>query len=375
MTGIAVVGVGVQAPEGDGPVVERELQRGAVEKALADAGLERSELDGYIGTMGPGNLRYLGLSPHTNVSLQAGGASAGLAMGLAAGVITLGQVRNFLITYSLAPSATRTRIGSGAYGYPMLYGMFGPPATHALHARRHMALHGTTSEQMGLLAVVQREYALDRPLAFGYQKPLTLEEHQASRMIVDPFRLFDCCRDTNDLAVAVLVTSAERAADAKSPAAFLAGLGFGSNIGNWHRGEVYEHHDDIAPAAEAAFGQAGLTLDDVDVAQLYDPHTMSVIMQLEHYGFCKPGEGGPFVADRQTAADGAIPTNTGGGQLSGWYATGFTPLVEGVQQVRGVVGPGQLPGVGVALVSGHGGNSGVQNTWNHATMLFTKERP
>ncbi len=98
-------------------------------------------------------------------------------------------------------------------------------------------------------------------------------------------------------------------------------------------------------------------------------------MQLEHYGFCGPGEGGPFVAEGQTRADGIIPTNTGGGQLSGWYATAFTQLHEGVQQVRGLTGPGQLPDVEVSLVSGHGGNAGVQNTWNHATMLFMKERP
>lgn len=373
MTGIAAVGVGVQAPEGDGPVVERELIRGAVEKALADAGLERSELDGYIGTMGPGNLRYLGLSPLTNIAIQAGGASAGAAMALAAGIIRLGQVKHFLITYVMAPTATRRPTGSTAYGYPMLYGMFGPPSAHALHARKHMAMYGTTSEQMGMLAVVQREYALDRTMAVGYQQPMTLEAHQASRMVVDPFRLLDCCRDA-DLSVAVIVTSDERAADQKSPAAYLAGIGFGNNVRNWHRGTVYENHDDIAPAAKAAFGQAGLTLEDVDVAQLYDPHTMSVIMQLEHYGFCEPGEGGPFVADGQTRPDGAIPTNTGGGQLSGWYATGFTPLVEGIQQVRGLAESGQFADVEVALVAGHGGNAGIHNTWSHATMLFTRDR-
>jgi acetyl-CoA acetyltransferase len=265
------------------------------------------------------------------------------------------------------------RTGSTAYGYPMLYGMFGPPSAHALHARRHMSLYGTTSEQMGAVAVVQRDYACVRPDAVGYRAPITLADHQASRMIVDPFRLLDCCRDV-DIGVALIVSSTERARDLQSPPVRVAGVGFGHNIRNWHAGQVYEWHDDIAPAARSAFGQAGLTLDDVDVAEFYDPHTISVLMQLEHYGFCGPGEAGAFVEAGETTAKGRIPTNTGGGQLSGWYATGFTPLVEGVHQVRGSAGPGQLPDVDVALVSGHGGNAGVQNTWAHATMLLTADR-
>src|SRR5690606_34410833 len=126
---------------------------------------------------------------------------------------------------------------------------------------------------------------------------------------------------------------------------------------------------DIAPAAATAFGQAGIGVTDVDVASLYDPFTISVIMQLEAYGFCGPGEGGPFVASGATRLGGAIPTNTGGGQLSGYYATGFTAVVEGLLQVRGEAAATQVSDAEVALISGHGGNGGVQNTWAHATML------
>jgi acetyl-CoA acetyltransferase len=154
----------------------------------------------------------------------------------------------------------------------------------------------------------------------------------------------------------------------------LAGIGFGHNIRNWFNGDVYDWHDDIVPAKEHAFASAGITLDDVDVAEFYDPHTISVIMQLEHYGFCGPGEGGPFVEAGETRPGGRIPTNTGGGHLSGWYATGFTPLVEAVDQVRGTAQTGQIPEVEVALVSGHGGNAGVQNTWSHATMVLVGDR-
>jgi acetyl-CoA acetyltransferase len=192
-------------------------------------------------------------------------------------------------------------------------------------------------------------------------------------MIVDPFRLLDCCRDT-DGGVAVIVTSLERARDLRATPVVVLGAGTGHNIRNWWTGDVYDQHDDIAPAAATAFGQAGITVADVDVAALYDPFTISVIMQLEAYGFCAPGEGGPFVASGATALDGAIPTNTGGGQLSGFYATGFTAVVEGLRQIRRESEATQVADAQVALVSGHGGNGGVQNTWAHATMLFGVDR-
>jgi acetyl-CoA acetyltransferase len=146
--------------------------------------------------------------------------------------------------------------------------------------------------------------------------------------------------------------------------------GSGHNIRNWYDKSVYAHHDDIAPAQARAFGEAGIGLDAVDVAALYDPFTISVIMQLEEYGFCARGEGGAFVAAGETGPGGRIPTNTGGGQLSGYYATGFTALVEGILQLRGGAGATQVAGAEVALVSGHGGNGGVQNTWAHATALL-----
>ena len=192
-------------------------------------------------------------------------------------------------------------------------------------------------------------------------------------MVVDPFRLLECCRDT-DGGVAVIVTSIERARDLAGTHTVVLGVGTGHNIRNWWTGDVYDLHDDIAPAAKTAFGQAGIGVDDVDVAALYDPFSISVIMQLEAYGFCAPGEGGPFVASGATRLDGAIPTNTGGGQLSGFYATGFTAVAEGLHQLRGEGEATQVAGAEVALVSGHGGNGGVQNTWAHATMLLGVDR-
>jgi acetyl-CoA acetyltransferase len=369
-----IVGVGVTRQGRKLGVPERELRREALDRALEDAGLCRRDVDGYIACHGGvvfEDLRYLGLGPLFSWSLASGGATAISALIVARGVLALGQASIVALGYGVSPSSFRGGSGYGSYGYgyPELFGMVGPSTSHALHAQRHMHLYGTTSEQLGAVAVTQRAYAALRPEALGYGRPITLEDHQSSRMICEPLRLLDCCRDT-DGGVCVLVTTAERARDLRGAPVRVLGTGTGHNIRNWYDRSVYAHHDDIAPARERAFGEAGIDLGSVDVAELYDPFTISVIMQLEEYGFCRAGEGGPFVAAGETGPTGRIPTNTGGGQLSGYYATGFTALVEGILQLRGEGGATQVAGAEVALVSGHGGNGGVQNTWAHATALL-----
>lgn len=368
----SVVGLGVTRQGVRLGVPERVLRRDALEAALDDAGLVRADVDGYIACHGNTafeDLRFLGLAPTFGWSLTSGGATALSALIVARGLLATGQAKCVALNYGFAPSQMRGGVGGHSYGYPQLFGMFGPASSHALHATRHMHLYGTTSEQLGAVAVQQRSFASVRPGTVGYERPITLEDHQASRMIAEPLRLLDCCRDT-DGGVCVLVTTGERARDARSQPVQVLGLGTGHNVRNWYDKTVYAKHDDVEPAARRAFGEAGLTPADVDVAELYDPFTISVIMQLEHYGFCAPGEGGAFVASGAAGLGGAIPTNTGGGQLSAWYATGFTPLVEAIWQLRGQGGATQVEDAEVALVSGHGGNGGVQNTWAHATALF-----
>jgi acetyl-CoA acetyltransferase len=361
----------------------RDLRREALELALADAGLSRRDIDGYIGTSSDvfDDIRHLGLAPGFAYTMQSGGATASMAILNAIGAIVTGQAATVACVYGVAISAgnapradgSKGGYGTFSYGYPRLYGFVGAGMTHALHAHRHMHRYGTTSEHLGAVAVTQRAHASVRPGTLGYGKPITLEDHQSSRMVVEPFRLLDCCRDT-DGGVCVIVTSVERARDLASTTAVVLGVGTGHNMRNWWTGEVYDRHDDIEPAKTKAFGQAGISIDDIDVASLYDPFTISVIMQLEAYGFCGPGEGGPFVASGATGLDGAIPTNTGGGQLSGFYATGFTAVVEGLRQIRRESGATQVPDAQVALVSGHGGNGGIQNTWSHATMVLGVDR-
>ena len=372
----AIAGMGL-TPQGRGlGITARELRGQAVALALEDAGLERDAIDGYIHCwVDREDLRYLGLSPNFSLQLQSGGATPGIAIMTAMGLIETGQAECVAIVYGFAPSEGYLRgqpfgdIGSMGYGYPSLYGMIGAAAAHALHARRHFDLYGTKSEHLGAVAVQQRAYAAVRPGTLGYGKPLTLDDHQSSPFVADPLRRYDCTRDT-DGGACLLVMSAERARRLKSQPVYVLGAGTGHNIARWHDGSIYAHHDNVGPAKARAFAMAGVELTDIDSAQFYDAFTIGTLMQLEHYGFCKEGEGGPFVAGGGIGPDGAIPTNTGGGQLSAFYTAGFTPIVEAICQLRGEAGAGQLPDQNIALVSGHGLNAGVQNTWAHATLIL-----
>jgi acetyl-CoA acetyltransferase len=360
----------------------RILRRQALELALEDAGVSRADIDGYI-LVGSGfeDLRYLGLSPRFSYSLQSGGASPGLAVLNAIGAIATGQATYVACVYGEAftssvsgvePHSGRPAeppdIGGGAYGYPYLFGQIGPIAAYAHAAQRHMSTFGTTSEHLGAVAVSEREYACIRPGALEEGNPMTLADHQRSRIVTEPFRLLDCCRSTEG-GVAVIVTSQDRATDCRAPAVDVLGIGTGHNVRKWHEGTMYDDRD-VAVAASTAFGQAGISVADIDVAELYAPFSFAVIDQLEDYGFCAKGDGGAFVAAGHTKLSGTIPTNTGGGHLSGFYATGFTPLSEAILQLRGAAPSSQVPNATIALVSGTGGNGGITGSSAHITLVL-----
>lgn len=377
--GYAIAGFGLTEQGRGLGRTARELRGEAVALALEDAGLERDAIDGYIHVwVEREDLRYLGLAPNFSLQLQSGGATPGIALLTAMGLIEAGQAECIAIAYGFAPSEGYLRglpfgdIGSLGYGYPSLYGMIGAAAAHALHAQRHFDLYGTTSEHLGAVAVQQRAYAVDRPGTLGYGKPLTLDEHQASPLVSDPLRRYDCTRDT-DGGACLLVMSARRAKRLSSKPVYILGGGTGHNIARWFDKSIYAHHDNIGPAKARAFEMAGIAASDLDCAQLYDAFTIGTLMQLEHYGFCKEGQGGSFVASGGMAPDGEIPTNTGGGQLSAFYTAGFTPIAEAIWQLRGDAGAGQLKGMSKALVSGHGLNGGIQNSWAHATLILGNE--
>ncbi len=250
---------------------------------------------------------------------------------------------------------------------------FGANATtyHGLLASRHMFEFGTTSEQLGAVAVATRRWANLNPHAYLYGRPLTLEDHQRSPVIVWPYRLFDICLQS-DGGTAFIVTTADRARALRRPPVYVGGIGFGEQMAYlwWDRANYTKLA--VRTARETAFRQAGITLADVDVAQLYDCFTGEVVVQLEDYGWCGKGEGGPFAAEMRTAPGGDIPVNTGGGLLSSHHLGNLTGLAEAVVQLHGEGGARQVPGAEVALISGHGAEvlSG-QMCSIHSTIVLT----
>jgi acetyl-CoA acetyltransferase len=353
----------------------------AVRLALEDAGLERTDLDGVL--VNPGlawndrgmgsfqlqqamGLRRLGLS----ASMNLGGATACAMIQHASQAIAAGVCRTVACVFGdapLQPPGAGTRGSSGsAYAFPRgweaAYGYFGVNAMYALVARRHMHVYGTTQDHLGAVAIAQRRWANLNPQAQLHAEPLTLEDYHRSRWIVEPFHLFDCCLVSNG-GLAVIVTSAERARTLRQPPVYVWGMAQG------HLGG--DPADTLASGAvvsrEPAFRMAGVTLRDIDVVELYDCYTFTVLVCLEDYGFCAKGEGGPFVAERVTGPGGPLALNTGGGQLSSFYMWGMTPVSEAVIQLRGQGGLRQVPRHDLALVSGNGG---VLST--HATLILSR---
>jgi acetyl-CoA acetyltransferase len=353
----------------------------AIALALDDAGLNKSDIDGLL-LNGNGNLDMdprlqwaLGFEDLSLMSsMRAYGSSVGSMVQYASLALEAGLVNYVVLVYGDTP--LKPAVGAGAAyaargvwdGMNVLkaaYGEFGGNVPYALAARRHMDLFGTTSEQLGAIAVAQREWALMNPLA-QMTKPMTLADHQASRLVAEPFHLFDCCLVSNG-AIAVIMTTAERAKDLRQPPVHLKAATQAAPGDNQSVGREPGIVTGAKQAGEQAFALAGITRDDVDILQLYDCYTYTVLVTLEDYGFCEKGEGGAFVEDGKLGPGGSLPTNTGGGQLSGYYMWGFTPLSETVMQVRGQAGERQVAKNDIVLSSGNGG---VLNF--HSTTIWSK---
>jgi acetyl-CoA acetyltransferase len=354
----------------------------AVRLALDDAGLARTDLDGLLvnpgltwNDQGMGSFQLqqaLGLRDlRLTATMNLGGATACAMIQHAAQAITAGLCHTVACVFSDAPlrppSPRGERTSSGAAygfarGWEAAYGFFGVNAMYALVARRHMHLYGTTQDQLGAVAVAQRRWAMLNPAAQMHDRPMTLDDYRASRWIVEPFHVFDCCLVSNG-GLAVIVTSAERARTLRKPPVYVWGMGQG-HLG----GDPSETLTSGAVLArEPAFAMAGMSLRDIDVVELYDCYSFTVIVTLEDYGFCAKGEGGAFAAEHHTGPGGRLALNTGGGQLSSFYMWGMTPVSEAVIQLRGEGGARQVATHDVALVSGNGG---VLST--HATLVLSR---
>jgi acetyl-CoA acetyltransferase len=222
-----------------------------------------------------------------------------------------------------------------AWTYPM--GLGTPAATVAMFARRYMHEYGATSEDFGRVAVADRKHAATNPNAWFYGKPITLEDHQASRMIADPLHLLDCCQES-DGAVAIVVTSAERARDLPQPPAMVRAAAQGSGPDQFVMTSYYRDEiglEEMGLVGRELWRQSGLGPKDMDTAVLYDHFTPFVLMQLEELGFCGRGEARDFISDGTIELGGRLPLNTHGGQLGEAYIHGMNGIAEGVRQVRG----------------------------------------
>ncbi len=343
----------------------------AIELALRDAGLERDEVDGLLinanmsREMNPQLQQALGLE---NLSLlnvmNAYGSTAGTMIQYASMAIDNGLANAVVLVYADDPLKSAKGSGasySGADYFPLTgmtglhaaYGSYGANLGYAMAARRHMHLFGTTSEQLGAIAIAQRKWAQMNPWA-QMRKPLTMEEYLSSRYIAEPLHLYDCCLVSNG-GVAVIMTSAERARSLRQPPVYILGLGQAAPGGTGRADREPGIYTGAKQSGEIALRMAGVELKDIDICEFYDCYTYTVLVTLEDYGFCEKGEGGPFVEDGKLGPGGSLPTNTGGGELSAYYMWGFTPLSEGIVQARGQGGERQVENNDLVLVSGNGG--------------------
>jgi acetyl-CoA acetyltransferase len=231
--------------------------------------------------------------------------------------------------------------------------VIGAVPSFALLASRYLAFSGGSEEDLCAVACSTRAWAVGNPDAV-VRTPLTRDGYFASRMVSSPLRLFDCARPVNGSA-AIVVTAGDRATDSSSPAVHVRGMSQ-AHVMRRRRGPGESWFGgDTRGAADAALAMAGRRREDLDVVELYDPFSVVTLCLLEDYGFCAPGSAGAFVRSGATGPGGSMPVNTGGGQLSGFYLQGMTPIVESIVQLRGDGGARQVAGASTAFVSGLGG--------------------
>ena len=361
VAGVAESDLGEVAPK-----TAMQLQAEAAREALAEAGLTFADVDGLLSaggdTFAPSMAigEYLGITPRYTDSTNIGGSSFVVHAGHAYRAIEDGLCEVALITYgSTQRSAASRTLGRGGgvrgtFQFEGVWGMPAPVGPYALAATRHMHEYGTTAEQLAEVAVATRKWASLNPKAF-MRDPITVEDVLASRWIAEPLHLLDCCLVT-DGGGAVVIVSADRARDLPRPPVWI--LGHGES--HTHLGISSMPDLTTTPAVHSgarAFAMAGLTPADVDVVELYDSFTITVLLTLEALGFCGRGESGAFVSGQRTAPGGDFPMNTNGGGLSychpGMY--GIFTLIEATRQLRGEGGPRQVEGARVALANGTGG--------------------
>ncbi len=343
-----------------------QLQLQAAQAALDDAGLQLGDVDALFcagnWAWSPNLMlaEYLGIKPNYTDGTNIGGSSFEAHIGHAVAAIEAGLFDVALITYGSTQRSDRSRNrGLNAIRltdqYEVPFGLPTPVGAYALAAMRHMYEYGTTSEQLAEVAVATRKWASMNEKAF-MRDPITIEDVLNSRWIAEPLHLLDCCLVT-DGGGAVVVASAKRARNARKAPVWILGHGEAHTHNSIANMPDLATHQAAIASGQAAFAMAGLTPADIDVSEIYDSFTITVILTLEALGFCGRGEGGAFVSGQRTAPGGPFPLNTNGGGLSychpGMY--GIFLLIEATRQLRGECGPRQVEGARVALAHGTGG--------------------
>jgi acetyl-CoA acetyltransferase len=350
----AIVGIGQTEFSKNSGRSDLQLACEAVRAAIDDAGLRPSDIDGMTTftldlsddieiarAVGIGGLTFQSQIPH------GGGAALGVLHQAAMAVAT--GAAKYVVCYRDLNGRSGQRYSAGVSGdlitsdtihwsWYMPSGLMTPTSWVAMVTRRYMHDTGTESLDFARVAVSTRKHALSNPNAIFHGKPLSIEDHQTSRMIVDPLRLYDCCLET-DGACACIVTTPERARDLAQPPAMIRAVAQGSGPDQDSMTSFYRPDITALPeldiVAEQLYAQSGLSPDDIDAAIIYDAFTSIVLFQLEAYGFCKRGESKDFVKDGNIELGGRLPVNTHGGQLSEAYIHGMNGVNEGVRLIRG----------------------------------------
>jgi acetyl-CoA acetyltransferase len=361
----AFVGVGL-TKQGKVPELGvNELATEAILRAVEDSGMGRKEIDGYIfqpgfggGPVGNAPLVSAGIPAKFCWELQTGGATGISTLAAAIGAMEAGLCRACILLYASSASSVGFRVGAGGHHRSThgAYGYYAPVAQAAAIARRWMHLYGLTKNQLGSVALTLREYANKRPEAVMYDRKMGMDDYLNSRMVVDPLAVADCCL-VNDGAVALIVTTAEKAKDCAKRPVYVMGYGLDHSGREIARSSAALWHMDgfvTEKAGQMAFNTAGVALKDTYVAEMYDAFTIFLLAQLESYGICRKGEAGAFVEAGNLRLDGEWPSNTSGTELSWSYLQGFTHLTEGICQLRGEGGDCQVKDAEIAMITGLG---------------------
>lgn len=375
---VAVVGIGT-TEQGEIPGQSGdEIAVRAAAKALADAGIDKSQLDGLVTCKPPGaNLRsgvdedlgqLLGINPAFSSTLEYG--ACGFSVHLAAMAIQSGLAGTVLLMFGSANRSQKADFGKAiASGgdWARYNGLFHIAGQAALAFRQHQHRYGTTEEQLGWIAVSQREWAVGNPRAI-FRDPMTIDDYLAQKYIAAPLRRSDLTM-ISDGGVAFILTTAERAKDFPHPPVYLLGMAQDSGM----RGEQNPDRLQrpwIKGVADKLWTKTGLGPKDMQAAYLQDATSVWVLQQLEWFGFCGLGEGGPYLAEGHHRPGGDLPVNTGGGQLSESYMWNWLAFYEAVEQLRGDAGDRQLPRHETYL------HSQTHDFWRGAaTILATREEP